>query len=67
MGHVCIGSSKVDENEFISVISTASTIWAERYAEDPESFEEILDDDGNVVDDYGLACAKYLKSILDEL
>ena len=41
--------------------------WAQRYRESPDSFDELLDDDGNVISDYGQRCARHFESIADEL
>ena len=41
--------------------------WARRYAEDPDSFGEILDADGQPVTDYGERCAVYFEQIAAEL
>ncbi len=41
--------------------------WAFRYAEDPDSFDQILDEQGNPVEDYGDRCAFYFTTIADEM
>lgn len=41
--------------------------WARRYAEDPESFSEILDGSGKPVTDYGEVCAIYFERLDREL
>ena len=37
--------------------------WANRYAANPSEFSEILDENGNVVDDYGSSCAIYFEKL----
>ena len=34
--------------------------WAKRYAVNPSEFSEIIDENGNVVKDYGESCVIYL-------
>lgn len=41
--------------------------WARRYAEDPESFADILDAEGKPLTDYGEWSAEYFTQIADEL
>ena len=41
--------------------------WAKRYAENPDEFGAILDDDGKPVEDYGLRCAIYFDHLVSEL
>jgi hypothetical protein len=41
--------------------------WAKRYAENPDEFGSILDDDGKPVEDYGLRCAIYFDQLVSEL
>jgi hypothetical protein len=41
--------------------------WARRYADDPKSFSEILDGDGNPIDDYGDRCAEYFCKLEAEM
>lgn len=41
--------------------------WAKRYAENPSEFENILDENGNVIEGYGEKCATYLTELLNEL
>lgn len=41
--------------------------WAKRYAENPDEFEDILDDDGNPVTDYGECCARYFDELAKEM
>ena len=41
--------------------------WARRYAADPESFNGILDDLGNVVTDYGERAALYFERLAAEM
>ena len=36
--------------------------WAKRYAVSPSEFSEIIDENGNVVKDYGESCVIYLKN-----
>ncbi len=40
--------------------------WASRYAKNPEEFGEILDEEGNPVEDYGKQCAIYFLEITEE-
>lgn len=41
--------------------------WAKRYADDPASFDEILDKDGRPVEDYGERCALYFIQLATEM
>jgi hypothetical protein len=41
--------------------------WAKRYSEAPDSFSNILDDDGRPVEDYGENCATYFRRLADEM
>lgn len=41
--------------------------WAKRYAEDPDSFSNILDADGRPAEDYGEQCAMYFDDIAQEM
>jgi len=41
--------------------------WARRYAENPDAFSEILDEDGNPVSDYGERCARYFEELEGEM
>ena len=41
--------------------------WARRYAENPDDFRSILDEDGNPVADYGECCARYFEKIAAEM
>ena len=41
--------------------------WAKRYAENPDEFSGILDDDGNQVTDYGENCALYFEQLASEM
>ncbi|WP_010322161.1 hypothetical protein [Marinobacterium stanieri] len=41
--------------------------WALRYADNPEDFAEILDEDGIPVEDYGERCAVYLEQLAGEM
>lgn len=41
--------------------------WAKRYAENPNEFSAILDDDGNPVTDYGENCALYFERLANEM
>lgn len=41
--------------------------WAMRYADNPEEFGEILDEDGIPVEDYGERCALYLEQLAGEM
>jgi len=55
----------------IDVIQKRLTIifneWAKRYAADPASFSDILDKEGNPVEDYGRCCAIYFDKIAKEM
>ena len=41
--------------------------WQRQYAANPESFAEILDEDGNAVQGYGAGAARTFKRIADEM
>ena len=41
--------------------------WAKRYSENPDEFDDILDEDGNPVSDYGENCALYFEQLANEL
>ena len=41
--------------------------WAKRYAENPDEFDDILDEDGNPSSDYGESCAIYFHQLANEL
>ena len=41
--------------------------WAKRYAENPDEFDDILDDNGVPVDDYGDRCAIYFADLAREM
>ena len=41
--------------------------WAKRYAESPDEFSEILDEDGKPVTGYGERCARYFEQIAREM
>lgn len=41
--------------------------WAKRYAENPDEFSDILNEDGTPLADYGDACALYFEKIANEL
>jgi hypothetical protein len=43
--------------------------WNRRYAEDPESFMKIIDDEGKPLQDinYGECCATFFTQIVDDL
>lgn len=41
--------------------------WAKRYAENPESFADILDEHGKPIEDYGDRCAIYFDQIAADL
>ena len=41
--------------------------WAARYAANPEEFDEIVDGNGAVVDDYGYRCTLFFEKIACEL
>ena len=41
--------------------------WAKRYAVNPSEFSEIIDENGNVVKDYGESCVIYFEKLSKEL
>jgi hypothetical protein len=41
--------------------------WARRYAENPDDWSEILDDDGNPFDDYGESAMRIFTKITKEM
>jgi hypothetical protein len=41
--------------------------WANRYADNPDEFGEILDENGRPFEDYGDGCAAYFDQIGTEL
>lgn len=41
--------------------------WAKRYAENPNEFTSILDDDGNPIADYGESCTRYFTKLAGEM
>jgi hypothetical protein len=41
--------------------------WARQYAENPDSFNRILDEHGKPVENYGEACARHFDRIAEEL
>jgi hypothetical protein len=41
--------------------------WAIRYADNPDAFGEILDDDGIPIEDYGDRCVAYLEKVAEEM
>lgn len=41
--------------------------WALRFQENPDDFDDVLDDNGDIITDYGYRCAKYLEQILREM
>lgn len=41
--------------------------WARRYSENPDDFENILDENGNPVEGYGESCALYFAMIAQEM
>jgi hypothetical protein len=53
----------VNKSQMASVFNE----WARRYAERPEDFGEILDEDGKPVKDYGERCAIYFHENATEL
>ncbi len=48
-------------------ISKIFNEWAKRYAENPSEFNDILDKDGNPVEDYGDKCAIYFEQLAIEM
>lgn len=47
-------------------VADAFNEWARRYAENPNEFSEILDENGVPYADYGERCASYLAKLLNE-
>lgn len=41
--------------------------WARRYAENPDSFKEILDEDGRPFDDYGESAMRTFNKVENEM
>jgi hypothetical protein len=41
--------------------------WVKRYAENPEDFMKILDENGEPVEDYGYVSARYFDKLMEEL
>lgn len=41
--------------------------WNRRYAENPDSFSENLDGDGNAITGYGANCARYIVKLNEEI
>jgi len=41
--------------------------WAKQYAENPDAFNEVLDENGNPVEDYGEGCAIYFTEIARDM
>lgn len=41
--------------------------WARRYSENPDDFQNILDENGNPVEGYGESCALYFAMIAQEM
>jgi len=41
--------------------------WNKRYAKDPSSFSDSLDEDGKPIEDYGECCAVYFQKLYNEL
>lgn len=41
--------------------------WARRYAEDPDQFTDVLDDQGKPISDYGSLCAAYFDKVATDL
>lgn len=48
-------------------ISAIFNEWARQYAEDPEAFESVLDENGQPHKDYGQKCAAEFKRIAGEI
>lgn len=44
-------------------ISDIFNEWVKRYKENPDEFDNILDENGNVVEDYGELCSRYFIKI----
>lgn len=58
---------QLSKNRWYQRMSLIFNEWAIRYAEDPDSFEQILDEQGIPVEDYGSRCAFYFTALADEL
>ncbi|MCP4507931.1 MAG: hypothetical protein GY826_16265 [Fuerstiella sp.] len=41
--------------------------WAQRYADSPDGFSDVVDADGKAIEDYGERCAVYFNEIAQEL
>ena len=55
-------------NEFDNkMLVTTFNTWNKRYAENPDSFSNSLDKDGNPIEDYGECCAIYFQKLWLEL
>lgn len=48
-------------------LAAVFTEWARRYAADPASFDQILDEHGVPVDDYGQRAAVYFERLAAEV
>ena len=48
-------------------MATIFNVWAFRYAADPTEFESVLDEKGDVIQDYGKKCAIYFEKLAAEL
>lgn len=54
---------KLTQEQMAAVFNT----WAERYADNPAAFDDILDEDGIPYEDYGDRCAAYFEQLAAEL
>lgn len=50
-----------------AVLENIFNEWVKQYAEDPESYDDILDDDGNPFSDYGKRSAEVFNELYNEL
>jgi len=50
-----------------TTLSAIFNLWAKNYSENPEEWLEILDDNGQPVEDYGECCARYFKVLHTQL
>ena len=42
-------------------------VWANRYASNPEMFDNMRDDNGNLITDHGKMCSEYFSKLYIEL
>lgn len=58
---------KVNKSLNLKQLAEIFDEWARRYAEDPQSFSEILDSNGKPATDYGERCAVYFEQLAREV